>query len=52
MNQKKTVFASLAIVAVGVSGYFAVRAIRQAIDMAGEMIASIPFAYSYGRKEG
>ena len=53
MNQekKKVLQVSLAAVAIGVSGYFVARAIKRSLDMAGEILASVPLTYSYGRAD-
>jgi len=42
---------SLVAVAIGVSGYFVTWAIKHSIDMAGEILASVPRTYSYGRAD-
>ncbi|NTW75390.1 MAG: hypothetical protein HGB34_00600 [Candidatus Moranbacteria bacterium] len=47
---KKVLHVSLAAVVVGVSGYLVARAAKRALDMAGEILASVPLTYSYGRK--
>lgn len=51
MNQRKVLQVSLAAVVVGVSGYFVARAIKRSLDMAREILASVPLTYLYGRAD-